>query len=88
MPPLFVDGWYAVRVADAGDYPLSGHPAGTPVAAARRRMPAPWPDVQHVLPLTRSAFVAMARGDPSVWPALAADFEASHRRFLLTLAGA
>lgn len=76
-----LDGWYGIKFSRSDLYPKAGLPPGQPVLVARRKMRAPWPDVEHVLAITPSALVAHQRGDGSVLLALAADLEASHERF-------
>lgn len=54
LPAALVDGWYGFRVLDGSE--CVGHPgakAGVPCLVARKRMNAPFPDVEVVLPLDR-----------------------------------
>lgn len=59
-----VDGWYGFRVVDGSEVGRA-HPgckAGMPVFVARKRMDAPYPDVEVLLPLSAEVCAAWQIG--------------------------
>ena len=79
-----LEGWYGFRLTHAAEVPVAlrqlGLLPGSPVFVARRRMDAPYPDLEVVLPLTPYAVTAWGRGDRSVAQAIVADLLAAYRR--------
>lgn len=82
--------FYEYRFGLAENFPdyLRTNPGVQPdqvVFAAKCRMDAPYPDVQHVLPILDSTLEAYKRGDPSVLQALGAELVEAHQHFLRNL---
>lgn len=79
-------GFYGLKLDVVSNYPKhfltcpEAQP-GDPVFVARKRMDAPYPDVEFVLPVTRQAAEAHLRGDASVAAALVDELVALYGRF-------
>jgi len=82
--------FYDMEFGIASDFPehlrnSPGQRPTQPVFAAKWRMDAPYPDVQHVLPVRPEAIRAYQQGDAGVLVALAQELIEAHQRFLVGL---
>ena len=90
MAASLPDGFYDLKLGTARDYPLALKPGmmlDGPVFAAKYRMPAPFKDVQIVVPIHREAVTAWKRGDPSVATVIGVELENALNVFLRGLVG-